>query len=164
MVCCQMRENPPVKEVFVYSDGSCKGNPGPGGYGVILRYRNHEKELKAGFRLTTNNRMEILAVITALRSLKEPCRVQVCTDSQYVKNGITAWIAAWKRKGWKTSANKPVKNQDLWQMLDQECQRHQVSWKWVKGHAGHAENERCDELARSAAEGEDLADDAGFSS
>ncbi len=144
----------------MYSDGSCLHNPGPGGYGVILRYRGHEKELTAGYKLTTNNRMELRAVIAGLQQLKEPCRVTVCTDSQYVKNGITSWIKSWKRNGWRTSTKAPVKNQDLWQLLDQECLRHEVSWTWVKGHAGHPENERCDALARTAAQGSDLQDDA----
>lgn len=149
-----------MKEVMMYSDGSCLHNPGPGGYGVILRYREHEKELTAGYKLTTNNRMELRAVIAGLQQLKEPCRVTVCTDSQYVKNGITSWIKSWKRNGWRTSTKAPVKNQDLWQLLDQECLRHEVSWTWVKGHAGHLENERCDALARTAAQGSDLQDDA----
>lgn len=149
-----------MKEVMMYSDGSCLHNPGPGGYGVILRYRGHEKELTAGYKLTTNNRMELRAVIAGLQQLKEPCRVTVCTDSQYVKNGITSWIKSWKRNGWRTSTKAPVKNQDLWQLLDQECLRHEVSWTWVKGHAGHPENERCDALARTAAQGSDLQDDA----
>ncbi|MBU3826190.1 MAG: ribonuclease HI [Candidatus Anaerobiospirillum merdipullorum] len=153
-----------VKDVNIYSDGSCLSNPGPGGYGVILRYKEHEKELAAGFRLTTNNRMELLAVIVGLTTLKEPCRVTVCTDSQYVKNGITAWIKAWKKNGWKTSTKAPVKNRDLWQRLDEACQRHELHWTWVKGHAGHAENERCDVLARTAAQGENLAEDSGFTS
>lgn len=144
----------------MYSDGSCLHNPGPGGYGVILRYRGHEKELTAGYKLTTNNRMELRAVIAGLQQLKEPCRVTVCTDSQYVKNGITSWIKSWKRNGWRTSTKAPVKNQDLWQLLDQECLRHEVSWTWVKGHAGHPEHERCDALARTAAQGSDLQDDA----
>ncbi|MBO8415980.1 MAG: ribonuclease HI [Proteobacteria bacterium] len=151
-----------MKEVFIYSDGSCLGNPGRGGYGAILRYREHVKEIKAGYRLTTNNRMELRAVIAALKCLKEPCKVNVCTDSQYVKGGITSWIKSWKKNGWQTSAKKPVKNKDLWQQLDLECQKHEMSWSWVKGHAGHPENERCDELARSAASGEDLAEDSGF--
>ena len=149
-----------MKEVMMYSDGSCLHNPGPGGYGVILRYRGHEKELTAGYKLTTNNRMDLRAVIAGLQQLKEPCRVTVCTDSQYVKNGITSWIKSWKRNGWRTSTKAPVKNQDLWQLLDQECLRHEVSWTWVKGHAGHPENERCDALARTAAQGSDLQDDA----
>ncbi len=151
-----------MKEVFIYSDGSCLNNPGPGGYGVILRYKEHEKELAAGYKKTTNNRMELLGVITGLQTLKEPCRVQICTDSQYVKNGITAWIKNWKRNSWLTSDKKPVKNKDLWQILDQECLRHDISWIWVKGHAGHPENERCDVLARTAAMGANLCEDSGF--
>lgn len=151
-----------MKEVFIYSDGSCLGNPGRGGYGAILKYKEHVKEIKAGYRLTTNNRMELRAVIAALQCLKEPCKVNVCTDSKYVKSGITSWIESWKKNGWHTSAKKPVKNKDLWQQLDLECQKHEMSWSWVKGHAGHPENERCDELARSAASGEDLAEDSGF--
>ncbi len=140
------------KQVEIFTDGSCLGNPGPGGYGVVLRYKNTEKTLAKGYKLTTNNRMEMLAAVVALQTLKEPCHVILTTDSQYVRQGITQWIHNWKKKGWKTSAKKPVKNADLWQALDQETSRHQIDWHWVKGHAGHRENEMCDELARTAAE------------
>lgn len=141
-----------TKQVEIFTDGSCLGNPGPGGYGTVMRYKQHEKELSDGFFMTTNNRMELLAAIVGLSSLKESCQVDLTTDSQYVRQGITQWIHNWKKRGWKTADKKPVKNADLWQRLDQETQRHQVTWHWVKGHAGHPENERCDELARTAAE------------
>lgn len=141
-----------VKQVEIFTDGSCLGNPGPGGYGVVMRYKQHEKELSEGFSLTTNNRMELLAAIVGLASLKESCNVTLTTDSQYVRQGITQWIHNWKKRDWKTADKKPVKNADLWQRLDSETQRHTVDWQWVKGHAGHPENERCDELARTAAE------------
>ncbi|RQW63963.1 ribonuclease HI [Vibrio viridaestus] len=141
-----------TKQVEIFTDGSCLGNPGPGGYGIVLRYKGHEKHLSKGFHLTTNNRMEMLAAVVALQTLKEPCHVSLTSDSQYVRQGITQWIHSWKKRGWKTADKKPVKNADLWQRLDQETQRHQVEWHWVKGHAGHRENEICDELARSAAE------------
>ncbi|MBC7002588.1 ribonuclease HI [Photobacterium sp. BZF1] len=150
-----------TKQVEIFTDGSCLGNPGPGGYGTVLRYKQHEKELSEGFFMTTNNRMELLAAIVGLASLKEPCQVDLTTDSQYVRQGITQWIHNWKKRGWKTADKKPVKNADLWQRLDNETQRHQVSWHWVKGHAGHPENERCDELARTAAESPDK-DDTGY--
>ncbi|MCU7919804.1 MAG: ribonuclease HI [Candidatus Thiodiazotropha sp. (ex Dulcina madagascariensis)] len=133
--------------VEIFSDGACKGNPGPGGWGVLLRYGKHEKHLYGGEPETTNNRMELMAVIRALQSLKKKSRVRVTTDSQYVKNGITQWIHNWKRNGWKTAAKKPVKNADLWQALDTEVLKHQVEWQWVKGHAGHSENELADALA-----------------
>ncbi|KHT63633.1 ribonuclease H [Photobacterium gaetbulicola] len=150
-----------TKQVEIFTDGSCLGNPGPGGYGTVLRYKQHEKELSEGFFMTTNNRMELLAAIVGLASLKEPCQVDLTTDSQYVRQGITQWIHNWKKRGWKTADKKPVKNADLWQRLDNETQRHQVNWHWVKGHAGHPENERCDELARSAAESP-TQDDTGY--
>ncbi|RUO78899.1 ribonuclease HI [Idiomarina tyrosinivorans] len=150
------------KAVQIYTDGSCLGNPGPGGYGVVMRYGEHSKEMSAGYRLTTNNRMELLAAIVALEALTRTCQVDITTDSQYVKNGIQSWLANWKRKGWRTSAKKPVKNVDLWQRLDKACQPHEVRWHWVKGHSGHPENERCDELARSAAESPNLLEDNGF--
>ncbi|PSU32175.1 ribonuclease HI [Photobacterium lutimaris] len=150
-----------TKQVEIFTDGSCLGNPGPGGYGTVLRYKQHEKELNEGFFMTTNNRMELLAAIVGLASLKEPCQVDLTTDSQYVRQGITQWIHNWKKRGWKTADKKPVKNADLWQRLDNETQRHQVSWHWVKGHAGHPENERCDELARTAAESP-TKDDTGY--
>ncbi|MEI8594919.1 ribonuclease HI [Photobacterium sp. Hal280] len=150
-----------TKQVEIFTDGSCLGNPGPGGYGTILRYKGHVKELNDGFFMTTNNRMELLAAIVGLASLKESCDVDLTTDSQYVRQGITQWIHNWKKRGWKTADKKPVKNADLWQQLEQETQRHQVRWHWVKGHAGHPENERCDELARQAAESP-TKDDTGY--
>ena len=134
--------------VEIWTDGACSGNPGPGGWGALLRSGDHEKEMSGGEVLTTNNRMELQAAIEALNALKQPSKVKLHTDSQYVKGGITGWIAGWKRNGWKTSAKKPVKNAELWRALDEACQRHEVAWHWVKGHAGHAENERADELAR----------------
>lgn len=140
-----------TKQVEIFTDGSCLGNPGPGGYGVVMRYKQHEKELSAGFHRTTNNRMELLAAIEGLAALKSPCDVVLTTDSQYVRQGITQWIHNWKKRGWKTADKKAVKNADLWQRLDTESQRHNIDWQWVKGHAGHPENERCDELARQAA-------------
>lgn len=140
-----------LKTVSIFTDGSCLGNPGPGGYGVVLSYQQHKKELSGGFRQTTNNRMELLAAIVALESLKSPCQVQLTTDSQYVRLGITQWLAGWKRNDWRTSQKKPVKNKDLWQRLDSASQPHRVEWIWVKGHTGHPENERCDQLARNAA-------------
>ena len=133
--------------VEIYTDGACKGNPGPGGWGALLRYKGQEKCLYGGERETTNNRMELMAVIRALEALKRPSRVRITTDSQYVKKGITEWINNWKRNGWKTSAKKPVKNADLWRELDDFAQSHNVSWAWVKGHSGHPENERADQLA-----------------
>lgn len=140
-----------VKHVEIFTDGSCLGNPGPGGYGIVLRYKQNEKTLAKGYRLTTNNRMEMLAAVVALQSLKEPCQVILTSDSQYVRQGITQWIHNWKKRNWQTSAKKPVKNADLWKALDQESQRHTIDWRWVKGHAGHRENEICDEIARAAA-------------
>lgn len=134
--------------VVIHTDGACSGNPGPGGWGAILRYGGHEKELKGGEKLTTNNRMELTAAIMALEALTRPATVQIHTDSQYVKDGISKWIHGWKRNGWKTSDKKPVKNAELWQRLDAALGRHEVSWHWVKGHAGHDDNERADELAR----------------
>ena len=135
------------KRVELYTDGACRGNPGPGGWGAVLRYNGVEKQLYGGEIETTNNRMELLAVINALKSLKRSCQVLITTDSQYVKNGITQWIENWKRKGWKTANRKPVKNQDLWRELDEEVAKHEVEWAWVKGHSGHPENELADELA-----------------
>ncbi|GGP26779.1 ribonuclease HI [Silvimonas amylolytica] len=133
--------------VEMYTDGACKGNPGPGGWGALLRYGDKEKELFGGEPHTTNNRMELMGVIKGLTLLLRPCEVMVYTDSQYVKNGIETWIHGWKRNGWKTADKKPVKNADLWQELDTQVQRHQVTWKWVKGHSGHEFNERADQLA-----------------
>jgi len=135
--------------VEVFTDGACSGNPGPGGWGAVLRWRGHERELSGGEPLTTNNRMELMAAIQALESLKRPVRVRLTTDSEYVMKGITEWLAGWKARGWKTAARKPVKNADLWERLDAAAGRHDVSWHWIKGHAGHAENERADELARA---------------
>ncbi|MCU7872521.1 MAG: ribonuclease HI [Candidatus Thiodiazotropha sp. (ex Lucinoma borealis)] len=142
-----------TQRVEIFSDGACKGNPGPGGWGVVLRFGRHEKHLFGGEHETTNNRMELMAVIRGLQSLKRESQVKVTTDSQYVKNGITQWIHNWKRNGWKTAAKKPVKNADLWQVLDAEVVNHKVEWAWVKGHSGHAENELADELANRGIEG-----------
>jgi ribonuclease HI len=136
-----------MKKVEIFSDGACKGNPGPGGWGALLRYEGTEKPLCGGEKNTTNNRMELMAAIEGLRSLKESCEVELTTDSQYVRKGITEWIKNWKKNGWKTAAKKPVKNSDLWQQLDDEVTRHTVNWHWVKGHSGHRENEIADELA-----------------
>ncbi|MGU9981735.1 ribonuclease HI [Phreatobacter sp. HK31-P] len=139
---------PAPRRVEVFTDGACSGNPGPGGWGAILRYGDTVRELNGGEPVTTNNRMELLAAINALEALKRPSHVDLHTDSQYVKNGIMNWIHGWKRNGWKTADKKPVKNADLWQRLDDVADLHQVTWHWVKGHAGHPENERADELAR----------------
>lgn len=141
-----------MKHVEIFTDGACSGNPGPGGWGDILRYNGFVKELSGGEADTTNNRMELRAAIEALGALKERCQVDLYTDSSYVKDGISGWIEGWKRNGWKTAAKKPVKNDDLWQALDEARKRHQVTWNWIKGHAGHPENERADELARIAME------------
>ena len=141
-----------VEQVQLFTDGACKGNPGPGGWGAILRFNSHEKELFGGEPETTNNRMELMAVIQGLRALKRRCSVEITTDSQYVKNGITQWIHNWKRNGWKTAARKPVKNEDLWRQLDDAVASHDVRWHWVKGHSGHAENERADRLANKGIE------------
>jgi ribonuclease HI len=139
-----------MKTVEVFTDGGCRGNPGPGGWGAVLRFGGHERELRGSEENTTNNRMELLAAISALEAMTEPCKVVLTTDSTYVKDGITRWIRNWKANGWKTAAKKPVKNKDLWERLDAECLRHQVDWRWVKGHAGHPENERADGLANLA--------------
>ena len=136
-----------MKQVRAFTDGACSGNPGPGGWGAVLQFGDHERVLHGGAADTTNNRMELTAAIEALRALSEPCRVSLTTDSTYVKDGITQWLANWKRNGWKTAAKKPVKNQDLWQALDHESSRHEIDWCWVKGHSGHPENERADRLA-----------------
>ena len=133
--------------VHLYTDGACKGNPGPGGWGVLMRYGSHEKELFGGEAHTTNNRMELTAIIQGLAALKRPCAVVIYTDSQYVKNGMEKWIHGWKKNGWKTASKQPVKNEDLWQQLDRLAAQHQIQWQWVRGHAGHAENERADALA-----------------
>jgi ribonuclease HI len=140
-----------MKKVQIFTDGSCLGNPGPGGWAAILRFNELQKEIWSSEAQTTNNRMELTAAIEGLKQLKEGCEVEITTDSQYVKNGITSWIQAWKQKGWMTSQKKPVLNQDLWQELDQQVNRHKVVWKWTKGHASHADNNRCDELATRAA-------------
>ena len=137
-----------ASRVDIWTDGACSGNPGPGGWGVLLRYGSHEKELFGGEAETTNNRMELMAAIRALEELKRPCEVHLHTDSQYVRGGIIEWLAAWKENGWRTAARKPVKNADLWQRLDEARLRHKVAWHWVKGHAGIPENEKADELAR----------------
>jgi len=133
--------------VEVFTDGACRGNPGPGGWGVLIRFHEKEKELWGGEAATTNNRMELTAAIRGLEALKRPSRVRLTTDSQYVHKGISQWIHSWKRKGWKTADKKPVKNEDLWRRLDELRSQHQVEWHWIKGHAGHPENERADELA-----------------
>jgi len=141
-------------ELFAYTDGACSGNPGPGGWGALLIAREdgvvkRTREMQGGEAHTTNNRMELLAAISALEGLKRPTAITVVTDSAYVKNGLTGWIHGWKRNGWRTADGKPVKNEDLWRRLDDAAARHQVEWRWIKGHAGHAENERADELARA---------------
>jgi ribonuclease HI len=137
-----------MKTVEIFTDGACSGNPGPGGWGAILRFNGNTRELSGGEAITTNNRMELMAAISALNALKEPCEVLLHTDSKYVMDGISGWIHGWKRNGWKTADKKPVKNGELWQALDEANRRHKVKWHWVKGHAGHVENERADELAR----------------
>ena len=136
-----------MNHVVIYTDGACRGNPGPGGWGALLSFGDHEKELSGGESETTNNRMELMAAIQGLAALKKACRVDLFTDSQYVRLGITQWLENWKRKGWKTANRKPVKNQDLWQALDAEAARHEIKWHWVKGHAGDEGNERADALA-----------------
>jgi ribonuclease HI len=145
-------QEPAVTEpiVSIYTDGACSGNPGPGGWGAILRWAGRERELNGGEPHTTNNRMELLAAISALEALKRPCSIDLHTDSQYLRQGITGWINGWKRNGWRTADRKPVKNADLWQRLDAAVQRHDVRWHWVRGHAGHELNERADALAREA--------------
>ena len=138
------------KQVSAFTDGACKGNPGPGGWGVILQYNGIEKEMYGAEMQTTNNRMELMAAIAALEQLKEPCEVRLTTDSTYVKQGITEWIDNWKQRGWKTANKKPVLNVDLWQRLERAANRHNVNWQWVKGHSGHIQNERADKLANRA--------------
>jgi ribonuclease HI len=142
--------NSGAKTVDIFTDGACSGNPGPGGWGALLRYNGVEKELSGGETLTTNNRMEMMAAIMALEALKRPSAVRLHTDSQYLKNGVTEWLPQWKRRGWRTADKKPVKNSDLWQRLDAAIKPHRIEWIWVKGHAGHVENERVDALARAA--------------
>ena len=141
-----------MKQVEIFTDGACRGNPGPGGWGALLRYQGNERSLYGGEQETTNNRMELMAAIEGLKALTRPCSVRLTTDSKYVKQGITQWLAGWKKKHWKTAGGKPVKNQDLWEQLDQLNQTHSVEWCWVKGHAGHAENEIADQLACQGAE------------
>lgn len=136
--------------IVIHTDGACSGNPGPGGWGAILHWKGHEKELSGAEAETTNNRMELMAAIAALEALKRRSTVRLVTDSTYVRDGVTKWIHGWKRNGWKTAAKKPVKNEDLWKRLDAIASNHDVTWEWVKGHAGHPENERADQLAREA--------------
>ncbi len=139
-----------MKHVKIYTDGACRGNPGPGGWGALLRYGKHEKILSGAEDHTTNNRMELMAAIQALAAMREPCKIELYTDSQYVQKGISEWLPGWKKRDWKKADKKLVKNADLWQMLDQEASRHQVSWHWVKGHSGHPENELVDSIANEA--------------
>ena len=141
-----------MKKVEIFTDGSCLGNPGPGGWGALLRYNGVEKEISGSCEDTTNNRMELFAAIAALEQLKKPSDVVITTDSRYVQRGVTEWLAGWKKNNWRTAAKKPVKNKDLWERMDKQLEVHTVSWQWVKGHAGHAENERVDQLATSAAQ------------
>lgn len=141
-----------MKKVELYTDGACSGNPGPGGWGAILRYGKHEKELSGGKERTTNNQMELMAVLKGLQELKEQCDVTIYTDSKYVMDGMTKYIHSWRQKGWKTANKKPVKNKEIWEELDAACKKHKISWQWVKGHAGHPENERADDLAVAAIE------------
>jgi ribonuclease HI len=138
------------KIVEIFTDGACSGNPGPGGWGAVLRYGATEKEMNGGEPATTNNRMELMAAIMAIEAVKRPCEIHLHTDSEYLRNGITTWIHSWKARGWKTADKKPVKNVDLWQQLERAIETHDVRWHWVKGHSGHRENERADELARLA--------------
>jgi ribonuclease HI len=140
-------------DVVMYTDGACRGNPGPGGWGVLLLAKGREKELCGGEALTTNNRMELMAAIAGLKALTRGCRVAIYTDSQYLRNGIREWLAQWKKRGWKTADRKPVKNQDLWELLDELAARHEIEWHWVRGHAGHDGNERADELANRGIDG-----------
>ncbi len=150
-----------MKKVKVITDGACIGNPGPGGWACILRYGEHTKEIWGSEPQTTNNRMELRAAVEGLRALRETCEVEVITDSQYLKNGITTWIHGWKRNGWRTKSKQPVLNQDLWQELDEEVERHHAQWSWTKGHASHADNNRCDELATAAARDQSSGSSAG---
>jgi ribonuclease HI len=150
------------KAVELFTDGACLGNPGPGGYGALLRYGQHERELADGFALTTNNRMELLAAIVGLEQLREPCDIVVYTDSEYLRQGITKWMFNWIKRGWRTADGKAVKNVDLWQRLQLAAEPHQIEWRWVKGHSGHPENERVDQLARLAAETKAQQPDTGY--
>ncbi|MGQ8365847.1 ribonuclease HI [Glaciecola sp. 1036] len=151
-----------MKKVVMYTDGSCLGNPGPGGFGALLEYKGTEKSIAKGFKLTTNNRMELLAVIEGLNALKSPCHVTLYTDSQYVKNGIQKWIHNWKKRDWRTADKKKVKNEDLWKKLDLVANKHQIDWRWVKGHSGNPGNEKVDTLARDAASASNLLEDKGY--
>ena len=153
-----------MDKIEIYTDGSSLGNPGPGGYGIVLKYKELRKTASKGFRKTTNNRMEMLACIKGLQALTETCEVTLTTDSQYVRQGITQWIHNWKKRGWKTAAKQPVKNADLWKLLDCAQEKHKVTWQWVKGHSGHPENERCDDIAREAAEANPTQEDTGYDS
>lgn len=139
-----------MKRIRIHSDGGCRGNPGPGGWAAVLQYGAHQREISGAEPATTNNRMELTAAIEALKALKEPCEVEFFTDSDYLRSGISTWIAGWKRNGWRTKEKKPVKNSDLWRRLDAEVARHRIEWRWVKGHSGDAGNERCDQLANAA--------------
>lgn len=153
----------PRKAVTIYSDGACLGNPGRGGYGTVLLAGEHRKELSAGYRRTTNNRMELLGAIAGLEALKQPCDVTLWSDSQYVIHALSkGWLDGWQKRGWRTASKAPVKNQDLWQRLLRAIDGHTIEWRWVRGHTGDVENERCDQLAVAAANGSDLQDDAGF--
>ena len=143
-------QSPAVQQVEIYTDGACSGNPGPGGWGALLRAAGHERELTGADPHTTNNRMELTAALRALEALKRPCRVVLHTDSKYLQQGMLGWLDKWKRNGWKTANKKPVRNEDLWRGLDAACARHRVEWRWVRGHSGHPENERADSLARDA--------------
>ena len=145
-----MASEPPLPRVEIFTDGACKGNPGPGGWGVVIRSGSTERELSGGEKMTTNNRMEMTAAIEGLNALKRPCHVTLSTDSRYVMDGLTKWIHGWKKNGWKTAEREPVKNEELWRRLDAAAARHEVTWRWLKGHAGHALNERCDVLAGEA--------------
>lgn len=151
-----------MKEIEIFCDGSSLGNPGPGGYCVILRYGSYEKELSRGYKITTNNRMELLGALAALSALKEPCKVTLYSDSNYVIQGMTAWRFSWRKNDWDNARKKNLKNLDLWQQLDKEAQKHDITWQWVKGHNGHPENERCDILAKNAAKSQDLIEDKGY--
>ena len=151
-----------MKEIEIFCDGSSLGNPGPGGDGVILRYGSYEKELSRGYKITTNNRMELLGALAALSALKEPCKVTLYSDSNYVIQGMTAWRFSWRKNDWDNARKKNLKNLDLWQQLDKEAQKHDITWQWVKGHNGHPENERCDILAKNAAKSQDLIEDKGY--